>query len=152
VAELDALREGALFGAVTFWDVLEHVPNPLSLLSAAWTRLESGGLCAATMPNAHGTTAWLHGGRWKYYDLAEYGHLFHLSLAGLSAFFRRAGFQVVLARTTGSTDLRFVPEVRGGSPPGRATAAALDRLSGLVARLAPRLGYGDTQLVVGRRP
>lgn len=152
VAELDALRPAPDYDAVTFWDVLEHVPDPLTFLIEARRRLRPGGVVAATMPNAHGTTAWLHGGRWKYYDLAEYGHLFHLSRRGLSTLFERAGLEVAYARTVGSTDLRDVPELRGHGAPGTLATWILDRLSGVLARAAPRLGFGNTLVVVGRLP
>jgi hypothetical protein len=102
------------------------------------------------MPNAHGTTAWLHGPTWKYYDVAEYGHLFHLSPRGLSTLFVRAGLEVTLARTVGSTDLRDVPEIRGHRAPGRVATWMLDRLSGALARIGPRAGFGNTLVVVGR--
>ncbi len=152
VAEMSALRAAPDYDAVTFWDVLEHVPDPLTLLIEARRRLRPRGIVAATMPNAHGTTAWLHGGHWKYYDVAEYGHLFHLSLRGLSTLFRRAGLEVALARTIGSTDLRYVPEVRGHGAPAAPTRWVLDRLSGLLALVAPRIGYGNTLVVAGRLP
>ncbi len=152
VSEMSALRAGPDYDAVTFWDVLEHVPDPLTLLIEARRRLRPRGIVAATMPNVHGTTAWLHGPRWKYYDVAEYGHLFHLSLRGLGTLFERAGLQVVHARTVGSTDLRDVSEVRGRRAPGRLARWVLDRMSGALARVAPRFGFGNTLIVVGRLP
>ncbi len=152
LGELNALRSAPDYDAVTFWDVLEHVPDPLTFLIEARRRLRQGGVVAATMPNAHGTTAWLHGGRWKYYDLAEYGHLFHLSRRGLATLFTRAGLEVAYARTVGSTDLRDVPELRGHRAPGALATWILDRMSGVLARVAPRLGFGNTLVVVGRLP
>jgi SAM-dependent methyltransferase len=152
VGEITALRDEPLFDAVTFWDVLEHVPHPLRLLDAARRRLRPRGVVAATLPNADGVTAWLHGGRWKYYDFAEFGHIYHLSLRGLRELFRRGGLHVEVARTLGSTDLRHVREARGGAPHGRAANGVLDRASGLLARAAEPLGLGNTLLVVGRRP
>lgn len=152
LGEMSALRAAPDYDAVTFWDVLEHVPDPLTLLIEARRRLRPHGIVAATMPNVQGTTAWLHGAHWKYYDVAEFGHLFHLSPRGLATLFRRAGLEVATSMTVGSTDLRYVPEIRGHGAPGPLVRWVLDRLSGLLALVGPRAGYGDTLVVVGRLP
>lgn len=152
VATLQAIDARGHFDAVTFWDVLEHVADPLGMLRDARDRLRPGGLVAATMPNHHGVTRFLHGVRWSYYDLARYGHLFHLSLEGLESLVRRAGLEVVHGVTEGSVDLRDVPAARGGTAPGPVVTAVLDRASGLLARIAEPLGLGNTLTVVGRRP
>jgi len=152
VGEMSALRDEPDYDVVTFWDVLEHVTDPLTLLIEARRRLRPRGVVVATMPNAHGTTAWLHGPRWKYYDIAEFGHLFHLSRRGLATLFVRAGLVVAVSRTVGSTDLREVPEIRGHRPPGRVERWLLDRLSGLLAHVGPRAGFGNTLIVAGGRP
>lgn len=149
---LDAVRESATFDAVTFWDVLEHVPDPLALLTEARRRLAPAGVVVATMPNAGGITAFLHGGRWKYFDWDAYGHTHHLSVKGLETLFLRAGLEVIETRTSGSADLRDVPRVRWGRDPGPILTGVLDRVSGLLARLALPLRLGNTLLVAGRRP
>lgn len=140
------------FDVATWWDVLEHVPDPLDLLLEGVRRVRRDGLAAATMPNVHGTTAWLHGKAWTYYDLGAYGHLVHFSLRGLAALFERAGLEVVHAATRGSTDLRYLPEVWWGRETSGVGAAVLDRLSGFLARVAEPAGWGNTLVVVGRRP
>ncbi len=151
VAGPRALSPAAGFDALTFWDVLEHVPDPLGLLREGVAALRPGGLAAATMPNVHGTTAWLHGTAWTYYDVGLYGHLVHFSLKGLARLFERAGLDVAHARTRGSTDLRDVGPVRGARPPSEPVAKALDRVSGVLARVAEPAGWGNTLVVVGRR-
>lgn len=152
VGYLDAVAEGPSFRAATFWDVLEHVPDPTSLVRAAAARLEPGGVVAASLPNYRSLTAVLHGGAWEYLEFARYGHLTHFSPVGLTRVFERAGLVDVAAETAGSTDLRDVPRVRWGLKPGRVANYLLDRASGLAARVAVPLGWGNTLLISGRKP
>ncbi len=151
VGLLGAIRPGGSVDAVTFWDVLEHVPHPAELLAAAYTCLQVDGLIAVTMPSASSVTARIEGDRWRYYDLGTYGHLVHMTPQHLRVLFDRAGFEVVHVETRGSVDLRH--SLRSGrSGLGRAAVATLDKISGLVARIAVPLGWGNTVLIVGRKP
>jgi 2-polyprenyl-3-methyl-5-hydroxy-6-metoxy-1,4-benzoquinol methylase len=150
VGAIDAVAEDASLDAVTFWDVLEHVPNPAALLQAATARLRVGGLAAATMPSAASFTARIEAERWRYYDLGTYGHLVHMTPRHLRMLFAQAGLDVVRVETTGSVDLRHSVGSGGRRFTGIA-AGVLDKLSGALARLAEPLGYGNTLLVIGRR-
>lgn len=150
VGDLTALEEGPRFDAITFWDVLEHVPDPAGMVGAAAKLLRPGGLIGATMPNVFGAESVVQGPRWKYYDLDLYGHLFHLAPEHLSRFFDRAGLATIEVETRGSVDLRDLLSQSGHSQGIRMGRWCLDRLSGLVARLAVPMGRGNTLMVVAR--
>jgi SAM-dependent methyltransferase len=146
-----ALRTGAGFAAITFWDVLEHLPDPAAAVRGAVAALAPGGLLAASMPNAFGTEALARGPAWRYHDLGAYGHLVHLGPSQLVRLLRAAGLGPVHVETRGSFDLR---DLVGGGAGGGARGALvwmLDKASGVLARLAEPLGRGNTLLVVARR-
>ena len=151
VGSLAALRAGPRFAAITFWDVLEHLPDPAAALGAAARLLEPRGLLAVSLPNASGTEALVRGAGWRYHDLPAYGHLVHLGPSQLRRLLVSAGLEVVHRETRGSADLRDLlgPEARvGGHHP---LAWFLDRLSGALARVAEPTLFGNTLLMVGRR-
>ena len=50
----DADLAGRRFDLVTFWDVLEHLPDPLDALIRARRLLRPGGVVALTFPNVEG--------------------------------------------------------------------------------------------------
>ena len=130
VGPLAALRAGPRFAAITFWDVLEHLPDPAVTLGAAAHLLEPRGLLAVSLPNAFGTEALMGGMRWRYHDLPAYGHLVHLGPSQLQRLLAGAGLEVVHRETRGSADLRDLlgPEACSGGR--RPLAWLLDRLSG----------------------
>ncbi|MEQ8329604.1 MAG: class I SAM-dependent methyltransferase [Longimicrobiales bacterium] len=148
VGPLDAIAPGAGLAVVTFWDVLEHVVDPAAMLEAAAERLAPGGLVAVTMPNAAGTEALLAGPAWRYHDVGVYGHLLHPTPRHVRALLEGAGLEAVHVETSGSVDLR--DRVPAGIR-GRALTWLLDRVSGVVARVAVPLHRGNTMLLVGRR-
>jgi SAM-dependent methyltransferase len=147
-----ALRPGARFAAVTFWDVLEHLPDPAASVRAAVATLEPGGVLAASMPNAAGTEALARGGAWRYHDVGVYGHLVHLGPTQLARLLRGAGLTPVHVETLGSVDLRDLLEPAADGGASRGLVWALDKASGLLARLARPIRRGNTLLVVARRP
>lgn len=152
VGELAAIAPEPFFHAITFWDVLEHLPNPSEHVREASRRLRPGGVMAISMPNVRGTTSRLLGRRWPYYDFGRYGHLHHLSPRHLERLLGDAELVTAHRETRGSVDLRDVPEAYGLAAPPRTATWVLDRLSGAVARVGEPLGFGSTTLVVGRKP
>jgi 2-polyprenyl-3-methyl-5-hydroxy-6-metoxy-1,4-benzoquinol methylase len=150
VATTAALRPAARLAAITFWDVLEHLPDPAAAVRAAAAALAPGGLIAASMPNAAGAEALLRGRAWRYHDLAAYGHLVHLGPRQLERLFRAPGLACVHVETRGSVDLRDLVAAPAATP-GRALVWMLDRASGALARVAEPARRGNTLLVVARR-
>jgi len=151
VGELEAVRERPVFDAVTFWDVLEHLPNPRLALTQARARLQEGGLVAVTMPNVLGTASLFVGPRWAYYDFARYGHIHHLAPKHIRLLFRATGFDPIYGETRGSLDLRDLSVMLGLASPSALANWLLDKASGLIARIAQPVGFGNTLLMVARK-
>ena len=121
---------------VTFWDVLEHLPDPVANLRRARQLLAPGGLVAATVPNAGSAVARLSGPRWFGCKTAG-EHLQFFSAATISRCFETAGFRVEVRRPVAwSCTVGFLIDraalYLGG--PGRIAHRALAgrRLTGLV--------------------
>jgi 2-polyprenyl-3-methyl-5-hydroxy-6-metoxy-1,4-benzoquinol methylase len=90
------IQEGSL-DAVTFWDVLEHVTDPVADLTRARTLLRPGGVLALTVPDSANVVAHLSGRRWFGYKTAG-EHLQFFTSASLSRAFSRAGMSLRLRR------------------------------------------------------
>ena len=151
VGDLDALREGPIFDAITFFDVLEHLREPANMVHQARARLREGGLIVITMPNVRGTASLLAASHWPYYDFGTFGHIHHLSPRHIRELVRRAGFEAVYEETRGSVDMRDLPAMYGWPAPSRIGAWVCDKASGALARIAEPLGFGNTLFTVARK-
>jgi SAM-dependent methyltransferase len=96
--ELDqlGLPEGA-FDVVSIIEVIEHVPEPRSLLAAASVLLRRGGVLYLTTPNGRGLSARLLGTRWSVVSPPEHLQLF--SRAGMRLALAGAGLRIREMRT-----------------------------------------------------
>jgi 2-polyprenyl-3-methyl-5-hydroxy-6-metoxy-1,4-benzoquinol methylase len=146
------LAEGSL-DAVTMWDVIEHVPDPLALLSAARRLLAPDGLLWLATPNVAGlfpvASLKVAGpvGRWPHPEPPY--HLFQFSAATISEALRRAGFRSVSVRH-GRIPLSFTfgtPATVVRDPRRLAYTAVFAPL----AAIGPVIGRGDN-MVVSARP
>src|SRR6266550_2616857 len=121
---------------ITFWDVLEHLPDPVASLRRAQELLTPGGLLAATVPNAGSAIARLSGRRWFGYKTAG-EHLQFFDPATINRCFEAAGFRVAVRRPVAwSCTIGFLID-RGAlylGGPGRLAHRALDgrRVTSLV--------------------
>jgi SAM-dependent methyltransferase len=91
------LEPGSL-DLVTFWDVLEHLPDPVSELRLAAQLLREGGIVAATVPDAGGAAARLSGRRWFGYKTAG-EHLQFFTAVTLERTFEAAGLELLTRRS-----------------------------------------------------
>lgn len=97
IAEWESLTG---YEVITFWGVIEHVPQPLAMLEAArrsLERLESGqGLVAAEVPrwDCLGTAVQAYFASTVVRHLDPLGHINVFSDRSLATAFRRAGFRV----------------------------------------------------------
>ncbi|HOT92982.1 MAG TPA: class I SAM-dependent methyltransferase [Anaerolineae bacterium] len=82
----------AHFSVVTMWDVIEHVPDPLATLQAAWRVLEPGGTLVVHTMDIDSLFSRLMGKRWPWYMEM---HLFYFSRRTLAAMLGKAGFRVM---------------------------------------------------------
>jgi SAM-dependent methyltransferase len=90
--ETTRFSEGS-FDVVTFWDVIEHVPNPLETLRRAYRLLRSDGLLVLRTPNLDSLDARVFGSYWIGYELPR--HLYVFSRRTLERLLQKAGFCVV---------------------------------------------------------
>jgi SAM-dependent methyltransferase len=89
----DAVFPEESFDAVTSWDVLEHLADPLAALVRLRRLLRPGGRLFLSTPDAGSLTARLMGRRWHYLDPIQ--HITVFSRDNLRRALERAGFSVV---------------------------------------------------------
>jgi len=80
------------FEAITLWQALEHVHQPVQVLREAFNLLVPGGCLVVAVPNFESLTRGWFGERWYGLDLPR--HLTHFTPATLTATLQTAGFQV----------------------------------------------------------
>jgi SAM-dependent methyltransferase len=117
-AEADPRFVPGGFDVVTMIELLEHVPAPTPLLSAAARWLRPGGLLYLTTPNAASLNRRLLGLDWSIVSPPE--HLVIWSAAGLRKQLTQAGFAVRTLRTEGLNP--FEIKARWRKPPAGSTA------------------------------
>ncbi len=94
-------------GAVTMWDVLEHVPDPLRTLSNANCLLVTGGVIAINTVDRSSLWARLLGPRWHLMIPPE--HLNYFSRESLRRALERSGFEVIeIVKTGKSFSLSYI--------------------------------------------
>lgn len=80
------------FDVITFWDALEHLPNPRAALEEAFRLLRPGGLVLLSLPNFASYQARRFGSDW--YALALPRHLYHFTPATLTKLLDGVGFRL----------------------------------------------------------
>jgi len=142
-SRVSELLPSARFDCVTLWDVLEHDPDPLHLLTHLGELMRSGALLAVSMPNLGGLEARLRGSSWRFFR-SEFGHMTHHSPNSLSRMLHRVGYEVVSLQTEGSLNLS-----------GRLHAVLPDALVESVQSVSDRavstLGLGRNMTAYARR-
>jgi len=90
-ADHPKIIEGS-FDLVTMWDVVEHVPDPQSLLRRARKLLKPTGKLVLETQNVSSSFAKLLGRRWHHYKHAE--HLYHFNRETIRTLLGQAGFEI----------------------------------------------------------
>jgi SAM-dependent methyltransferase len=132
---LDAL-DGS-FDAITFWDVLEHLPDPLATLREARARLRPDGVLGVVVPVLGSVNTRLAPRSWDQYKPPE--HLWFFSRGAMrSLLLRGAGARVVREEVAWRRDARFVdPEGRSKNLLVRAARGLDGGLHRTLARVFP---------------
>ncbi len=107
------------FDVVTAGELIEHVPDPSSLVAEVARILRPGGIFWATTPHSHGASGRVLKLRWSVVSPPEHLHLF--SIRGLSGLLSRHGFQRVRVKSEGLTVGELIRSFRshgeaGGEP------------------------------------
>jgi SAM-dependent methyltransferase len=96
----------AQFDAITLIDVIEHVVDPVGLLTTCGTYLRPDGILLVVTPDVRSIAARLMGWRWWHYRIA---HLGYFSVPTIELALRKADFQVVgLGRPSWDFDVRYL--------------------------------------------
>jgi 2-polyprenyl-3-methyl-5-hydroxy-6-metoxy-1,4-benzoquinol methylase len=109
----DAALDAGSLDAVTFWDVLEHVVDPIADLRRARELLKPEGILALTVPDSANVLARASGRRWFGYKTAG-EHLQFFTHQSLSTAFDKAGLTLRVRRaTTWSCTVGFLADRAG---------------------------------------
>lgn len=86
----DAKFDANSFDVITMWDVLEHVPDPMSTLREVKRILKPGGFLIVNYPRIDDALGKIFGRKW-WFLLSV--HLFYFTPKTLSAYMKKLGFE-----------------------------------------------------------
>lgn len=90
------------FDAITLFEVIEHLQQPLELLQECRRILRPGGILLVGTGNAASWSMAAMGARWEYLHIAKHGgHVSFFSPESLASLGERAGFEVAAVHTRG---------------------------------------------------
>jgi 2-polyprenyl-3-methyl-5-hydroxy-6-metoxy-1,4-benzoquinol methylase len=146
---LDADYPPGHFDAITFWDVVEHLEDPLPHLERARSLLKDDGLLVIETQNVESAFARLMGAKWQHYKMAE--HLNHFAPGTVAKLLERAGFEILEnspRRGGKKISFEFLVERAGRVHPVLSTLLSPLRLIG---RASIYVNLFDEMIVVARR-
>lgn len=89
----DVPLERHSFDLVTFWDVIEHVPDPVAALAHVRSLLRPGGKLLIETQNVESRAAKILGKAWQHYKHAE--HIYHFDPKTIRDLMDQAGFTIL---------------------------------------------------------
>lgn len=155
---VSALAGDDPYDVIAMWHVIEHVPNPSELLTAAASALRPGGIIALAAPNPDAAQFRALRSRWTHVDAPR--HLYLIPHQVLTEIARGCGLQTALLTTADPGTLQWNRfgwrESLAGFATGRYARFLLRVLGAMVARVAApverRDHHGSTYTLVLRRP
>lgn len=145
---IDDALEPASYDLITFWDVIEHIPDPRRALERARELLAPGGRLIVETQNVDSRAAKLLGKKWQHYKHAE--HIYHFAPETLARLFDEAGFEILenTPRLGGKyVTFAFVAERAGRIHPAFSVLLSPLRLLGGAALY---INLFDEMIVVGK--
>ena len=127
----------ASFDAVTMWDVLEHLHDPLAGLQEIHRILKPDGVLVIRVPNLASWDAKLFGAAWAGLDAPR--HLYVFTPQTLSDMLAKAGFETLEHSCAIGSYVTFVLSVRFWLTQRGASAATKQRVMGLLYHPVARL-------------
>ncbi len=125
----------AQYDVVTLWDVVEHLPQPSTIIERAKQLVKPGGYLIVTFPDVGSPSARLLGRFWPFLSSV---HLFYFSKTTMERMLQKAGFELVHTRPhTQQLELSYLLH-RAGDVLGRPLR--------LVSRLIRKAGVGKTHV------
>lgn len=97
----DIRFSAATFDALTLFEVVEHLKEPLSLLAECGRVLKPGGVLLISTGNAASWTVRFMRERWDYFHIAkDGGHISFFTPSSIALLAKRAGFDVIRIETS----------------------------------------------------
>ncbi len=81
------------FDLITMWDVIEHMPDPVSDLNRVRSLLKPGGLVAVNTPDSGSFYSKLMGSRWHLFVPPE--HIWYFNRKSIATLLNNSGFEVL---------------------------------------------------------
>ena len=141
--------EPGRYDVIFLWDVLEHVPDPVGLLTDTHRLLKEDGIMVLSTLDIDNWFPRLLGRRWPWYmDM----HIFYYSAAVMEEVYRRSGFKMKKVETYWHyASVHYAMEKLASFLP-----VGVRHLARLLTPLTPRflkipIGFGDIKIYVGSR-